>query len=79
MKNAVLCFCFLLFFPMVSYGWQTAVTHISFNDTQRQRQLDSLIYYPTAKQGTTTLLADNAVFNSISVLPDAPLPQANFH
>ena len=78
MKNAVLCFCFLLFFPMVSYGWQTAVTHISFNDTQRQRQLDSLIYYPTAKQGTTTLLADNAVFNSISVLPDAPLAAGQF-
>ena len=78
MKNVVLCLCFLLFFPLTSYGWQTAATPISFNDTQRHRQLDTVIYYPTTEQGKSNLLGENAVFRGISVLPDATLANGHF-
>lgn len=67
-----------LLFPLSSYGWQTAITQVSFNDVYRQRQLDSVIYYPTSKQGKTQQLGDNAVFRGISVLPDAPLAKGQF-
>ncbi|WP_246169926.1 alpha/beta hydrolase family protein [Yersinia canariae] len=78
MKKLFLSLSLLLFFPLTSYSWQTAITHISFNDLQRHRQLDSVIYYPTAEQGKTHLLGDNAVFQGISVLPDAPLAKGQF-
>ncbi|MFM1260555.1 hypothetical protein WFO21_06250 [Yersinia enterocolitica] len=54
MKTMFLSLCFLLFFPLTGYSWQTAVTHISFHDLQRNRQLDSIIYTPTADQGKPT-------------------------
>lgn len=78
MKNTFLSLCFLLFFPLTSYGWQTAITHVSFNDLSRHRQLDSIIYYPTSDQGETRLLGDSAVFRGISVLPNAPLAEGKF-
>ncbi|MBS0057435.1 alpha/beta hydrolase [Yersinia sp. Marseille-Q3913] len=78
MKNVVLCLCFLLFFPLTSYGWQTAVTHATFNDLQRHRQLESVIYYPTVEQGKSVLLGDNAVFHGTSILPDATLAKGQF-
>lgn len=78
MKTTFLSLCFLLFFPLTGYSWQTAVTHISFHDLQRNRQLDSIIYTPTADQGETHLLSDTAVFRGISVLPNAPLAEGKF-
>ncbi|WP_261375751.1 alpha/beta hydrolase family protein [Yersinia frederiksenii] len=78
MKNVVLYLCFFLFFPLSSYGWQTAATQISFNDLQRHRQLDTVIYYPTSEQGKPSLLGKNAVFQGTSVLFNAALANGHF-
>lgn len=78
MRKLFLSLGLLLLFPLSCYGWQTVITHVSFNDHQRHRQLDSVIYYPTEQQGTQRLQGDNAVFRGISVLSDAPLAKGKF-